>query len=110
MILFWAKSEKVLALTQLLCILIFLIGSIHHCLTLFYEVVMFVVKLMREMCKTKKIQPKDCSKNEKVEEKGPEIVEKGNLKRESSEYRQNKKMKIPKDNRNKNHLAVQFSE
>ena len=46
-ILYWAKSEKVLALAQLICLIIFLLGSVHHCLTLFYEVIVGVFKFIR---------------------------------------------------------------
>lgn len=77
LVLYWVKSEKVLALTQLICLVVFLLGSVHHCLTLIYEILAFGFKLVRQMCKNKKIEPKTPKKKkDKATRKDTQKVEK----------------------------------
>lgn len=58
MVFYWCKSPYYLIIFEIACILIFLIGSIHHSLTLSYEILKFLVKLVRDVCKPKQVSPK----------------------------------------------------
>jgi hypothetical protein len=57
LIFYWAESHGLLVITQLICLGVLLLGSIHHTLTLFYEILHAIFKLVRRLCKNGKIQP-----------------------------------------------------
>ena len=57
MIFFWCSNIKVIIITELICLTTFLLGSIHHCITLIFEIVAFLSKLVKKMFKTNKIDP-----------------------------------------------------
>jgi hypothetical protein len=68
LIFYWAESHGLLVITQLICLGVLLLGSIHHTLTLFYEILHAIFKLVRQLCKNGKIQPTNPT-NEDVQQK-----------------------------------------
>jgi hypothetical protein len=67
LVFYWVESLDVLALAQLVCLTAFLIGSIHHTVTLIFEIVSSFVKMVRELCKSNRVEPE--AKPKKKEER-----------------------------------------
>jgi hypothetical protein len=57
MVFYWSTAIDVLAITQLVCLSLFLLGSVHHTLTLFYDVLAFAVRLVHHCCKGNRVKP-----------------------------------------------------
>jgi hypothetical protein len=57
MVFYWSSSLSILIITQFICLSLFLAGSVHHFLTLLYEIVSFIIKIARRCCKSNKIDP-----------------------------------------------------
>jgi hypothetical protein len=57
MVFYWSTANDVLVFTQLICISLFLLGSMHHTLTLFYDVLAFAVRLVHHCCKGNRVKP-----------------------------------------------------
>ena len=66
MIFYWSKDNQILVITEIACLAIFSLGSMHHCLTLIYELTMFFVKVVKELCLSRrnKVKPTIDKKDE----------------------------------------------
>jgi energy-coupling factor transporter transmembrane protein EcfT len=58
LIFYSTSSTEILAIAQMVCLSLFLLGSAHHTLTLIYEVLAFAVWFVRTGCKSNKVDPK----------------------------------------------------
>ena len=70
-IFYWAPSTQVMIITELICLAVFLIGVVHHILTVLYEIFVVAVKLFCKLCKVSRIVPKVAQniKRNKVDKK-----------------------------------------
>ena len=70
MIFYWSKDNQILVIAEIACLAIFSLGSMHHCLTLIYELIMFFVKVVKELClhSRNKVKPTNDKKDEEVKE------------------------------------------
>ena len=59
MIFYWSNSTEVLIVTELICLGSYLIGLIHHILTLLYEIGTFWIKIFKNCCKSNKVSHKE---------------------------------------------------
>lgn len=57
MIFYWCSEEQILIVTEIVCLGSYLLGCIHHTLTLIYEIGYFVFATVREIRKYNKISP-----------------------------------------------------
>jgi hypothetical protein len=71
MVFYWCPTPKILVVTEILCLAIFLAGSVHHCLTLVVEGVVTLVKLVRQFCLSSRVAPDADAKSRRMKvEKG----------------------------------------
>jgi hypothetical protein len=51
MILYWCSSMEVLICTEVSCLGLYLMGSVHHCLTFLYEILTFFKFIFKNLCR-----------------------------------------------------------
>ena len=69
MIFFWCQSAKVVIFTELVCLIVYLLGSIHHSITFAYEIIIFLFQLVKKLCKGRNQIDPNIPKTKKTEEK-----------------------------------------
>lgn len=57
MIFYWCSEEQILIVAEIVCLGSYVLGCIHHTLTLIYEIGYFVLATVREIRKFNKISP-----------------------------------------------------
>ena len=58
MIFYWCTSANIIIITELICLAVFLLGVIHHFLTVVFEIGAFLVKLYKKLSKKNQVKPK----------------------------------------------------
>ena len=74
MMIFWLKDNKVLVYVELICMSVFFLGSVHHSLTLLYMIAAFLIRTIKNICKTDKVSPKVPGVKEKEKESPSSLV------------------------------------
>ena len=69
MIFYLSNSLEVIILTELVCLGAYLLGLIHHILTLLYEIIAFFVLLYKKYKRKNAISPKTTKKDKKKNKK-----------------------------------------
>lgn len=64
LIFYWSPSLKVTIITELVCLGVYLLGVIHHIVTLAYEVIIFLAKYIKMSRKERKVTPKNTTDTE----------------------------------------------
>jgi hypothetical protein len=114
LVFYWVKSYNLLVVTQLICLGVFLLGSIHHTLTICCDIVYAVVKLIRKLCKNNKIEPTKTNfkeKNKKTEfssSLAAKVIESGERVSFAEEAASKKKVKVKSDRLRKTDRTMQI--